>query len=220
MASSASPVPRGSLARRERQKEETRARILEAARELFVVHGIEATTMRAIASRIEYTPTAIYHHFRDKDALIAELCATDFRALATALQRIGEIADPIERIRRMGLAYVEFALTNRSQYRFMFMTPSVHNHSMGEQIEKHNPEEDAYGFLRQTVEEGLRRGLFRAEFQDADQLAQLFWGGLHGLVSLHIAKADDDWITWRDPHATARLAVDTLLRGTRRAEPA
>jgi AcrR family transcriptional regulator len=215
---SSSPAVSGPTARRARQKEATRDRILEAARELFVEHGVEATTMRAIAARIEYTPTAIYHHFRDKDALLEELCYRDFRALAAALWRIGEIADPLERIRRMGLAYVEFALTNPSQYRFMFMTHTGHEYTDMSRVEKNNPEQDAYGFLVGSVEEGLRRGLFRPEFQDAHQLAQLLWSGLHGLVSLYIAKGDDPWITWRDPGATARLAVDVMIRGTRRGD--
>jgi AcrR family transcriptional regulator len=209
-------VPTGSFARRARQREETRGRILEAARALFVENGVDATTMRAIAARIDYTPTAIYHHFRDKDALIEELCYLDFRALATALVRIGEIPDPIERIRRMGLAYLEFALSNREQYQFMFMTRTHHSVMDMGRIEKNNPEQDAYGFLVSTVEEGLKKGLFRAEFQDAQQLAQLLWGGLHGLVALHIAKRDDPWIEWRDPGATTRLAIDVMLRGTRR----
>lgn len=210
-----------SLARRERQREETRARILEAARELFVEKGIAATTMRAIAARIDYTPTAIYHHFRDKDALLEELCTNDFLALAGAFARIDRIDDPIERIRRIGIAYVEFALDNKSQYQFLFMTSSSHSSANGmKNLEKNNPEQDAYAFLRASVEEALRRGLFRREFQDADQLAQILWGGLHGIVALHIIKADDDWIQWAEPRATARLAVDVLLRGTRRAEPA
>jgi AcrR family transcriptional regulator len=210
-----------SLARRERQREETRARILEAARELFVEKGVAATTMRAIAARIEYTPTAIYHHFRDKEALLDELCTNDFLALAGAFSRIGRIEDPIERIRRIGIAYVDFALDNKSQYQFLFMTPSSHSHANGMTgVEKHNPEQDAYAFLRASVEEALKRGLFRREFQDADQLAQILWGGLHGIVALHIIKEQDDWIQWAEPRATARLAVDVLLRGTRRAEPA
>lgn len=202
-------------ARRERQKEETRARILDAARELFVQNGIEATTMRAIAGKIAYTPTAIYHHFRDKEALLAELCAMDFLALAGALVRIGEIDDPLERVRRMGMAYAEFALDNKSQYQFMFMTSS--GHVMDEYgIEKQNPQEDAYGFLVQTVEEGLKKGLFRSEYQDEHQLAQILWGGLHGIVSLHLVLSHDPWIDWRDPLATIRLSIEALLRGTRR----
>ncbi|MEO7999360.1 MAG: helix-turn-helix domain-containing protein, partial [Gemmatimonadaceae bacterium] len=119
---SAPPKQSPSSARRERQKAETRQRILDAARELFVADGVEATTMRAIAARIEYTPTAIYHHFKDKDTLLEELCLVDFLSLAAAMNRIGRIEDPIERLRRMGMAYADFAIDNQSQYRFMFMT--------------------------------------------------------------------------------------------------
>ncbi len=216
MSTSSNTKPAGSVARRVRQKEETRDLILDAARDLFVANGVEATTMRAIAARIDYTPTAIYHHFRDKEALIEELCYLDFRALAAALVRIGEIADPLERIRKMGWAYADFGLENRGQYQFMFMTATSHVAIDSRRMEKDNPEEDAYGFLVQTVEEGLKKGLFRPEFQDEHQLAQIFWGGLHGIISLHIAKADDPWITWRDPRSTIRLAIDVMVRGTRR----
>jgi AcrR family transcriptional regulator len=61
--------------RREREKVETRRKILDAARELFALDGYDAVTMRAIADRIEYTPTAIYFHFRDKGELIERLCS-------------------------------------------------------------------------------------------------------------------------------------------------
>jgi AcrR family transcriptional regulator len=114
----------GSRERREREREDTRERILDAAREMFAERGIDAVTMRAIADRIEYTPTAIYHHFRDKEALISELCDRDYRALAHHFQTVAQIEDPVERFRRLGQAYVEFALAHPNHYRFMFMTSS------------------------------------------------------------------------------------------------
>src|SRR4029450_11064472 len=100
----------GSRERRSRERVETRQRIFDAAREMFVRQGYEATTMRAIADRIEYTPTAIYHHFRNKEELLRELSRIDFQALASAFQRIGRIDDPVERLHRVGQAYVQFAL--------------------------------------------------------------------------------------------------------------
>src|SRR3954454_501021 len=95
-----------SKQRREREKQDVRARILEAARELFVSHGYEAVTMRQIAEKIEYTPTAIYFHFRDKQALINELCAIDFLKLAQTFNTLTEIKDPFERLRALGTAYL------------------------------------------------------------------------------------------------------------------
>src|SRR5207249_1007019 len=111
-----------SLERRQRERVQTRQRILDAARRRFVQRGYEATTMRAIAAKIGYTPTAIYHHFEDKEALVAELSALDFRAFAQALQDFGAVADPVERLRRTGRAYVAFGVANPMHYQFLFMT--------------------------------------------------------------------------------------------------
>ena len=205
-----SAVRTGSLARRERQKAETRQAILDAARELFVTQGIEATTMRAIALRIGYTPTAIYHHFRDKEALIEELCMADFRALGAAMYKIGRIEDPVERLRRIGLAYADFALDNPSQYRFMFMTAQEHRHEEGSHA---RPEEDAYGFLLSTVTDGIEAERYRPELADPQEMAQMMWAGVHGIISLYFTHCDDAFIQWRPPRETVRTTIDVLIRG-------
>jgi len=201
----------GSRERRERERIDTRQKILSAARELFVRLGYEATTMRALARAIEYTPTAIYHHFESKEALLTELSMLDFRALAAALQRIGKIADPIERLRRMGVAYVEFGVTHPMPYQFMFMTRRPPGAYKG--VAHGDPGEDAYAFLRETCAEAIASGRLRPEFQDAEEVAQMAWAAMHGVVALRIAKGDDQAIPWRDARATAASACDALVRG-------
>jgi AcrR family transcriptional regulator len=192
---------------------DTRESILDAARAHFLAKGVEATTMRGIASTVGLSATAIYHHFRDKDALLEELCLRDFISLAVALQKIGKIADPVERVRRMGLAYVDFAMEHPEVYRFMFMTARPAPKGEAVFAKKGNPEQDAYAFLQQTVAEGIAQGRYRPEFADADELAQMVWSGVHGLASLYIAHADDPWIDWRDPRKTVHGLVDATLRG-------
>src|ERR1700678_2654292 len=98
----------GTTERRERERQELRTRILDAARELFAAEGYEAVTMRKIAERIEYSPTAIYAHFKDKNALIRELCEGDFLAFAQKFVGFLTVQDPIERLRLAGVAYVDF----------------------------------------------------------------------------------------------------------------
>ena len=204
----------GPKERRAREREETRERILTAAREMFATDGIEAVTMRAIAKRIEYTPTAIYHHFKDKESLLDELTLRDFQTFTLAFSALQKIADPIERARRIGLTYVDFGLEHPSHYRFMFMTvkppPSAAVLAL---VDHKNPEQDAYALLRVTLEEGITAGRFRPELDDPDQLAQVLWAGVHGIVSLHIAKVDAEWIDWRDARENARVMADVLIRG-------
>ncbi|MEO6526494.1 MAG: TetR/AcrR family transcriptional regulator [Gemmatimonadaceae bacterium] len=203
----------GTLERRTRARDTIRTQILDAAREMFAQDGFEAVTMRAIAKRIEYTPTTIYHHFRDKHALLVELCLIDMAALAQAFQRIGRIEDPAERLCRLGMAYVDFAIEHPGHYRFLFMTvkPDVLS-----EADTALPDQNAYEMLLATVREGIEAGRYRPEFDDAHQLAQLSWGALHGIVSLHIAKGCETWIEWRDVRETARAMVDMMMRGIRR----
>jgi AcrR family transcriptional regulator len=205
----------GSVERRARERADTREQILDAAREMFVEHGYEATTMRAIADRIEYTPTAIYHHFESKEALLTELCAVDFRSLAAAFQRIGRIEDPIDRLARVGEAYVNFALEHPMQYQLLFMTPHPH---ATKAIRTDDPSEHAYVFLRETCRDAIATGRLRPEFKDPDLLAQISWSSLHGLMALHIVKHGHTDIAWRDPRTTSARMCATLIRGMLRAE--
>lgn len=205
----------GPTDRRTRERETTRGRIMDAAREMFAERGYEAVTMRAIAERIEYTPTAIYHHFRDKEELLAEVCAHDFLSLASEFRSLGKIADPIERIFRTGRTYIRFALEHPNHYRTMFMTPLPHD-PKASRIERRNPDQDAYGFVLKTVEEGIGQGRFRPELKDPEILAQMFWAGVHGIASLHIAKGHDGWVEWRDAEVTSELMCRAIFRGVLR----
>jgi len=203
----------GSKERRNRERADTRQRILDAARDLFVLKGYDATTMRAIADRIEYTPTAIYHHFRNKEALLTELCISDFKSLGQAFQRIGRVADPVERLKRIGLAYVDFAIEHPMHYQTMFMIPRPTVSAEAKQAAQVDPGEDAYGFLKATCEEAIALGRLRPEFKDADEVAQMLWSATHGLVSLNIVHTHDEWIDWRDVRTTASRIGDSLMRG-------
>ena len=205
----------GPKERREREREEIRTRILDAARELFANEGVESVTMRRIADRIEYSPTAIYFHFRDKEALLAELCDCDFRSFAHGFLEIAQIADPVERLRAAGQAYVSFGLNNPSHYRLMFMTPKTTEAST---IAKGNPEEDSYAFLKGIVAELMAQGKFRDDITDIDLAAQVMWSAMHGLVSLEIAKCKDEWVEWRPVEERAKAVSDMMIRGLLRDE--
>ena len=208
----------GLKERKERERADVREKILDAARELFARDGVDTVTMRAIAERIEYSPPVIYSHFADKHALIQELCYRDFRALAQAFGHIGRIEDPIERLRRLARAYIDFALEHAQQYRFLFMTrKDADDLSAAHAAVQRNPEEDAYRFLRDTVAEGIGSGSFRPEYRDVEELTQILWGSVHGILSLQIAKGNDPWIEWRDARETAIKLAEATLRGVARA---
>jgi len=195
------------------ERQNLRTRILDAARELFVERGVDSCPMREIAKKIGYSATAIYLHFKDKQSLIRELCDTDFLNLAKELQDIGQIADPIEGLRLLGLGYVKFAVEHPNHYRLMFMTPQVSCDPDNSGIEAGNPEQDAYAQLRVMVAEAHAAGRFRADLDNPDLIAQTLWAGLHGVCALEIAKANDCWVSWCGFEKRVKLMQEALMRG-------
>lgn len=204
----------GPKERREREREEVRTRILDAARELFATEGVDSVTMRRIAEKIEYSPTAIYFHFRDKEALLEELCNCDFGSFAQGFAEIAKIADPVERLRQAGYGYIHFGLRNPSHYRFMFMTPKS---TESKSLEKGNPEQDAYAFLRVIVSELIAGGRLREELTDPDLVAQIIWATVHGAVALEIAKCTETWVDWRPVEERTRETIDLVIHGLLRS---
>src|SRR3954452_12985601 len=201
----------GVKERRQRERTEVRERILDAALEVFAKQGVEGVTMRALADAIEYTPPVIYAHFRDKDAIIQELCYRQLRSLAKAFASVRTL-EPVERLRRIGHVYVDFAVRFPSHFRFLFLTPHAYKGN-DEEIGKDDPQRNAYAFLKQTAEEGLAAHVFRPEYTDAEEIAQICWASAHGLVALQNMKGTDSWIDWRDARTTAQRLIDATLNG-------
>lgn len=191
--------------------------ILDAARELFVARGVEAVTMREIAKRIGYSATAIYLHFKDKDAIIRAICDTDFLALASGLNQILKIADPVERMVALGSGYARFALSHPNHYRMMFMTPRPPCDPQVSEVQQGNPEQDAYAQLKHVVQEVFDKDLIRPEFTDPALIAQTIWAGIHGVCSLEITLANDAWVDWRSVESRLALMQKTMINGLLRA---
>ena len=204
----------GVKERREREKSETRDKILDAARELFVAEGFEGVSMRKVAEKIEYSPTAIYVHFADKQELFRELCHQDYARLAEVFQSSAMSTDPIERLKQIGAIYVDFGIRYPNHYKFMFMTAHpVHELDVVDREVLGNPEMDAYAFLKWAVQQALDAGCFREELTDTELISQTLWASVHGVISLQIAKGTDCWVDWRPVHDRAEMMLDITLRG-------
>jgi len=200
--------------RREREKSETRDKILDAARELFVAEGYEGVSMRRVAEKIEYSPTAIYVYFADKQQLFHELCQQDYARLAEVMQSSEMSLDPMERLKQIGRTYTEFGVRYPNHYKFMFMTAHPpHEPDEEDRAVMGNPEVDAYAFLKWAVQQAIDAGRLREELQDAELISQTLWASVHGVIALHIAKCSDPWVDWRPLQQRAEMMLDITMRG-------
>lgn len=200
----------GTRERREREKTELRERILDAARSLFATEGVEATTMRRIANAIEYSPTALYSYFPDKEALLRELCTRDFASLAEKFFKLLEEENPLERLRRAGKVYAQFALEHPQSFRLLFMEPL----KIREDLEHSgDPATDAYAFLHATVQACIEAGCLKPAHKDAELVAQTVWAGIHGVVALHLTMGDCGGHPWRPLKKRVEAMTDLLIEG-------
>ena len=62
-----------SKTRRERERDDRRAMILNAAVEVASQEGIDGLSIRKIASKTEYSPAIIYHYFKNKDEILEQI---------------------------------------------------------------------------------------------------------------------------------------------------
>ncbi|HEU4740955.1 MAG TPA: TetR/AcrR family transcriptional regulator [Meiothermus sp.] len=174
-----------SAERRERQRQETRKAILEAATRMFEREGYEGFSLRQVAETIGYTPTTIYLYFKDKDDLLFAVCSQGFAEFTEALQHAYDThPDPTERLNALAWAYLEFGLSHPLHYQVMFMQRSEWvtkaTDSKGE-VEGSN----SYTILMNAIIEAMKAGVVR--MGDPIETTNLLWSGVHGIVSLALS---------------------------------
>lgn len=174
----------GIAERKEREREEVKDLILNAAREIFLAEGFENTSIRKIASRIEYSPGIIYLHYKDKSELFLALHDKAFECKMKALfYSVEHIADPLERLKATGESYLRYGIDNRQDYELMFvLSCTMEALALKEEFWKDGAL--AINVLKANIQECIDAGYFRKDI-DLDETSLLLWSHVHGLVTLH-----------------------------------
>lgn len=109
------------IERRQREKEETRSRILEAAREIAANEGWQAVTIRRIADKIEYTPPIVYEYFENKEDLLKGLVYSGFEIIKNQFTEASQTEpDPKRLMTKISLILLDFALEHKELFQLMF----------------------------------------------------------------------------------------------------
>lgn len=99
-----------------------RSQIIRTALEIISEHGLEKVSMRGLGQRIGVSRMAPYRHFSDKSALLSAIAEEGYKKLTAVLKdsnaRLSD--DSVTRLLNIGVAYVEFAVSNPVHYRMMF----------------------------------------------------------------------------------------------------
>jgi AcrR family transcriptional regulator len=160
-----------------------REALLQAAIELIAEVEPAGFTLREVARRAGVSHNAPYRHFPDGEDLLAAVAAQGFRELNEAmLEAVRHQRSSVGRLKRAGLAYVEFALRRPEHFTVMF-DAAVSKHKTPDSAEA---AEQAFGTLVSLVKCCQDEG--RLPSGDLHQFALLAWSMVHGIAKLATAK--------------------------------
>jgi AcrR family transcriptional regulator len=164
---------------RDAQRDASRARVLDAARELFIDHGYEATTVRMIAERAQLSPAGVFTTFADKADILhhvrmaqsadvlRELECAALRLKGSATERLCELVRVMyEREwphRPLVLAWIG------ASYGWSAATESEMRLDLGEM----------FAGYRGILEDGVRTGEFAPDL-DVGLALEMIWGAYLG----------------------------------------
>jgi AcrR family transcriptional regulator len=195
-------APAGPL--RERNRQRTYERIVQAAAELFRAHGFDATTMDDIAAHAEVSRATLFNYFGTKDSLLLPFIETAFNELIlpSFKAHLDSQPDPFDAFRFLVMGL----------YDYMLAVPEIEQALRREIMrpdhwaDKHNLETSGLTrALNELVRYGQRQGAFRQDIP-----AQILTGYLGSLVGSIIFQAVTSANTGKLPDA-----LDTMLRFVR-----
>lgn len=156
--------------------------LISSAIELVRKHGPDQLSLRAVSATVGVSPSASYHYFRDKDALLLAIGQVLFDQLATmqesAISKIrGSSKDAaLKRFEAMGYAYFEWATSEPNLYRLLF--GGYFEHDMDEDNDK------AWNLLKKGLDELVSCRLITRSAREGAEV--VVWSAVHGASSLAI----------------------------------
>lgn len=174
---------------------------------LLETKDFDAVSIRAVADAVGVTPPSIYIHFASKEELVMHVTEMHFLALGEVTRAAtAGIDDPVDRVRAMGRAFVDFGLQHQEQYRVLFMTRTPQ--WQADHIRERIMDLSGFGQVVEAAKVCIESGAFaKAEpFFVACQLLM----GVHGITSILISKPV---FPWPDLDTLIDAQIDLLITG-------
>jgi len=158
-----------------------REALIEAALSLISEKGPGGFTFAEAARAAGVSPAAPYRHFRDRDALIADVAKRGFEAFAAALAAAWNGGRPEPRVAfdRVGHAYLEFARTAPAYFSAMFESGLA----LSDHPDLRAEGDKAFAVLREACEAVIAT-LPAAKRPPAMMMALHIWSLSHGIAAL------------------------------------
>ena len=157
----------------------SREAIVAEARAMVQAGGLEALSLRRLATRLGVTAPALYAHVSSKRDLVRAVAEVEFDHLLARFDKI-DTTDPLERIRAQSRAYVDHARENPELFQVMFVfPPDLGAAPLPEGVELPAATR-AFTTALAAVEEAMDEGVI--ERADPVLVALTLWTANHGVA--------------------------------------
>ncbi|MGE0629687.1 MAG: TetR/AcrR family transcriptional regulator [Hyphomicrobiaceae bacterium] len=155
--------------------------LIEAALRLIRDKGPAGFTFAEAARAAGVSPAAPYRHFRDREDLMAEVARRGFEDFAIGLTTAWDTGKPtpLEALKRLGAAYLDFARHNPAVYAAMFEAGLV----VADYPELRSAADHAFAVLREACD-AVSATFPAGRRPPGLMLALHIWSLSHGIASL------------------------------------
>ncbi len=155
---------------------------MDAARQIIAEKGPQGFSIRTLADRIDYSPAGLYEYFDGKEEIIRTLSTQGHQRLRDHLLLVDRGLPPAVYLQALGLAYIEFAVSNPDYFLLMFTHPPT-----PVQVESMVSESSSYPVLLDAIQRGLAAGIFKTrEGFGPKEMAYAAWAMVHGIAMLRV----------------------------------
>ena len=160
-----------------------RSALLDAAANRIENQGIEGLSLRKLADDVGVSRSALYHHFRDKNALLNAVAANGFANWIAMTSESGgdeSVSAPV-RMKQFVYGYVHWAVKHPQLYDLMFGRPIWKNDLADDELK--DVAYPAFQYMLSLITHWQQQGLLLAD-KPALRQTQVIWATLHGLAKL------------------------------------
>lgn len=174
----------GIQERKQREKEQRKVEIINAARKVFSSKGFNSATMEEIATEAELSSGTLYLYFKNKEELHTSLSIEILKHLADEIQKVVHqdisVEEKIERFRDVFIDIYNYDPNILINLFHLQSGETLKNLSeeVLKQIKLHSAM--AHGAITDVIKQGIEEGIFIDEHPVA--LADVLWGAYGGIV--------------------------------------
>jgi AcrR family transcriptional regulator len=199
--------------RREKEKEQMRAIILEAATHIINSEGYDKLSMRKIATAIEYTPTTIYSYYKDKAQIVEGILQEVYDSIILNITKTLELHQTASIDKQLEIAFSAFInamVDNAEMGKAVIRSGSKSMFGGGDNSNIDSPKAqkvDGNVMLQSILLQGQQESVLRELEED------ISWMLITALLGFSMNAIENQLYLNKDWHTMVQTYVELLMNG-------